>query len=424
MLALLLGAGVSPLVLENASDALVPLGVYAGAGNVSGVASFASTTGADVTIASDYLNGSDGWSGMDSYQAQFYGPWQGKGYQMVFGVPIIPSDNGDAVGTLAGGAAGDYNSYFVTLAQTLVQAGFATAYLRLGWEPNVAGYNWSVANATEAGEYAQFWQQIVTSMRSVTAEDFKFVWEGALAAASWTAQEAWPGGQYVDFVGNDTYDDQYTGECSMSNNNAATSTQAECVWQNSTLPILNTLESFAQSVAKPVVIPEWAVATRPDGSGLGDDPLYVNDMYQWIQNSADNVAWTSYFNFDYSNARYAITDGTFPNSLATFENDFGSGSSAPQPASGSGSSSPSPSTSSPSSGSDSGSPSSSSQSGSSSPSPGGGSSSPVSGSGSGSTPDSPSSSSDDSAPSSSNRAGADPPSNPIAVLLKDTLGMI
>lgn len=37
-------------------------------------------------------------------------------------------------GTLAVGVSGAYNGYFVTLVQTLVAAGDANAYLRLGWE--------------------------------------------------------------------------------------------------------------------------------------------------------------------------------------------------------------------------------------------------------------------------------------------------
>ena len=48
-------------------------------------------------------------------------PGSGSGYTLSLGVPIIPTDSsGIAVGTLAQGATGAFNSYYVTLAQTLV----------------------------------------------------------------------------------------------------------------------------------------------------------------------------------------------------------------------------------------------------------------------------------------------------------------
>ena len=63
------------------------------------------------------------------------GPWSGSNYVLSLGVPILPTNSsGAAVGTLATGATGAYNSYYVTLAQTLVAAGESNAYLRLGWE--------------------------------------------------------------------------------------------------------------------------------------------------------------------------------------------------------------------------------------------------------------------------------------------------
>ena len=75
------------------------------------------------------------WTGPGGSLAWLTDAWAGKGYTLSLGVPIIPTDSsGVAQGTLAAGATGAYNSYFVTLAQTLVAAGEGNSYLRLGWE--------------------------------------------------------------------------------------------------------------------------------------------------------------------------------------------------------------------------------------------------------------------------------------------------
>ena len=301
-------------------------GAFTNIAAVSGIQALAAATGARLSLTTFYLDGSDGWADMDSYQSWLYTPWKGAGYQMVLGVPIIPTSGGTAVGTLAAGAAGSYNSYFVTLAQTLVSAGFGNAILRPGWEFNVPGYAWTVSNPTDAANYAAFYQNIVNSMRTVAGQAFKFVWDGPLGSSggSWTAQQAWPGAADVDYIGNDTYDQTWTPSCGLPFNNTSTTAQAQCVWANGTLPILNEVESFARSVGKPVVFPEWGLSIRPDGHGLGDDPVYIDEMGAWMANAANDVAWASYFDYDQGGG-YAseITDGNFPNALAAFRATFG-----------------------------------------------------------------------------------------------------
>ena len=73
---------------------------------------------------------------------------------------------------------------------------------------------------------------------------------------------------------------------------------------------LNWLAQFAAAHGKPLVIPEMglgpfgqaAVNGAPFvGSGLvtgGDDPLFVNDMFQWI--AQNNVAYVGYWDFQFA----------------------------------------------------------------------------------------------------------------------------
>jgi len=87
---------------------------------------------------------------------------------------------------------------------------------------------------------------------------------------------------------------------------------------------LNWLVAFAQAHHKRIVLREWAVDTRTDGHGLGDDPTFINDMHnRFITN---DMAWSIYFNDDAAdNGRPGIdfnrTD--FPHSLAAYKADFG-----------------------------------------------------------------------------------------------------
>jgi hypothetical protein len=238
-------------------------GVYVGAADPSGVAAFSASTHTDSTIASDYLPSSSGWVGMDGSGGSLSwltGPWQGSGYTLSLGVPIIPTDSsGAAVGSLATGATGAYNSYFVTLAQTLVAAGESNAYLRLGWEFDGGWYAWSATTAAQEASYATYFQQIVTAMRSVAGEHFSFVWNpdvGAFNDAPYNVELAYPGNAYVNVIGLDAYDQSWASPMTPAN-----------AWNETLLPALGDAAAFASAQGKPLAITEWGVAIRGDGHG-------------------------------------------------------------------------------------------------------------------------------------------------------------
>jgi hypothetical protein len=299
-------------------------GAYVGAADPSGIAAFAGATGTQVTIASDYLPASSGWAGMDgsggSLSWLFADGWQGSGYTLSLGVPIIPTDaNNVPVGTLATGATGAYNSYYVTLAQTLIAAGESNAYLRLGWEFDGNWYAWQAQTPAAEANYATYFQQIVTAMRSVPGEAFKFVWNpdaSAFTTAGYSVAAAYPGSAYVDYIGLDAYDQSWATPQTPAN-----------AWSSTTLPALSAAESFASAQGKPIAICEWGVTTRTDGHGLGDDPLYVNNMSAWMKTASNDVAYESYFDENTvpsgGDTNADMTGGSFPNSLAAFTADFG-----------------------------------------------------------------------------------------------------
>lgn len=115
----------------------------------------------------------------------------------------------------------------------------------------------------------------------------------------------------MDFIGTDLYDESWVQPRTPAN---AWAGQLSETWG------LNWLASFAAAHGKPIVFPEWGVAIRSDGHGLGDDPYFVNQFASWI--SSHNVAWTNIFTVD-AVQQDDITDGSFPNALAAFRADFG-----------------------------------------------------------------------------------------------------
>jgi hypothetical protein len=293
-------------------------GVYVGPADEAGVKSFATATNTDVTIASDYLPASNGWTGMDGSNGSLgwlTNAWHNSGYTLSLGVPIIPTNSsGQLQGSLALGASGTYNAYFTTLANTLVAAGEGNAYLRIGWEFDGNWYAWQAQSLTAETNYAAYFRQIVTAMRSVPGAEFKFVWNpdaGAFTKSGYSVTAAYPGSAYVDIIGLDLYDMSW-----------ATPATPENAWTSTYLPELSAAQSFAQSEGKPIALCEWGALIRPAFHGLGDDPYYINNMIEWMQVPSHNVAYESYFNSNTlaagGGANQNLIGGNFPNSLAAF----------------------------------------------------------------------------------------------------------
>ncbi len=316
---------IAPKPPVHAPTPSAAVGVYTGAANPSGAAGFAAATGAHVTMVEDYLP-SGPWSQIDGAGGSLgwmFDAWRGSGYRLVLAVPILDNSGTD---TLAQGAAGAYNQYFVTLAQTLVGSGEPNAILRLGWEFTGSWDSWRVTDTTDAANYAAYFRNIVNAMRSVEGQAFQFIWEGAdpqdgSYPGAYTADDSYPGDAYVDYIGTDTYDQSWNNGCGIPFNNTITAAESNCNWATGGLPSLTRVADFAAAHGKPVVFPEWGLAIRGDGHGMGDDPVFIQQMAAWI--SSHDVAFDIYFNFDVSGQVDAITDGNFPASLATYRSAFG-----------------------------------------------------------------------------------------------------
>jgi peptidoglycan hydrolase-like protein with peptidoglycan-binding domain len=185
--------------------------------------------------------------------------------------------------TLVAAAAGDYNSKFYRLGELLVKDGLSHTIIELGREMNGSWYEWSEQRAppSEPDAYILAWRQIVTTMRSVPGQHFKFLWTAFMTDIS--VAEAWPGSAYVDYIGTDIFD-WYGGSNNDYPRTASGALDHEAKWQQILTAEpggLNWIAAFSQATGKPIVIPEWGLDFHTFGGQ--DDPLFITNMLAWMK---------------------------------------------------------------------------------------------------------------------------------------------
>lgn len=270
-----------------------------------------------VIWAEDFMP-TESWDKLEGEQWQL-GTWKGwiqkqPGRRLILSVPLLPggwAGKGPGTGPSAGvpvslekGATGAYNDYFQNLAKNLVSYNLGDTILRLGWEFNGGWYAWRADTKEKAPHFAAYFRQIVTTMRSVPgAENLKFVWNPAMEPWwPYDPELAWPGDEFVDYVGLDVYDQSWAKDTYPIPKDASPDEIASRqlkVWDklrnNPKAFGLPYWVAFAKTHNKPLTLPEWGVCERSDGHGGGDDPLFIEKMHQFITDPANNVYFECYF---------------------------------------------------------------------------------------------------------------------------------
>ncbi|MDR3649080.1 MAG: hypothetical protein P4L20_08320, partial [Acidimicrobiales bacterium] len=201
--------------------------------------------------------------------------------------------------TLMLGVGALTSSEATAIGQSLVSAGQSDAIIRIMWEQNqdINGWfqDWNQLSFS-AVQYISTFQNIVTTMRAVPGQAFRFMWNpnGGTGneAPGRTWDDTWPGSAYVNYVGVDQYD--YTGYAAN----------------------IETVIAFAQSQGLPAAIPEWGL----NGS---DDPSYINGVASLANNTANNIALQAYFSYDGGSGGINSDITQFPQSETAYIVDFG-----------------------------------------------------------------------------------------------------
>jgi|HubBroStandDraft_1064217.scaffolds.fasta_scaffold23295_1 hypothetical protein len=269
----------------------VPLGVYAGAGSPAAATVFQTDVGTTVPYALDYLDDSS-WTTI-SDPAWFLQRWAGSGFQMIFGVPMLPKTGG----SLAAGARGDYNALYATLAQVLIDNGQASAVLMPGWDPEDTTLPWSATTMAQAEDYVAEFNQIVATMRAVPGARFQFVWDASNSPDAVAPSALYPGDAVVNVIATDAFD------LGIGPVNQRFTDIARVPYG------LNWFARFATHHDKPLMIAKWGVAPTAN-LGAGDDPGFVSDLLSW---SAENHVFAA---VTWDDGTWAITGGAFPHSAS------------------------------------------------------------------------------------------------------------
>lgn len=315
LLTLLLAILAAPVTARAANPAET-LGVYSGS-SADAVGVFESKLGRPVNVVHDAFS-RDTWKGLINID-WFLDQWRPTRYapSVVFTVGMLPNSGG----SLAEGATGAYNEHWRTFAERMVAGGQGSAVVRLGGEFNGDWFRWSIKVRNGGRDYAAYWRQVVDTMRSVDGANFRFDWCPNAGGAyvdgkQLDAETAWPGDKYVDFVGLDLYDQSWApdGDDPVARWNE---------FRNLTNG-LNWHRSFSAAHDKPMTYPEWGLAHREDAYGGGDDPYFIERMYDWIR--TNDVAYHMYFDFSDGTIDSALFGGRFPKASRRFVELFGAGS--------------------------------------------------------------------------------------------------
>ncbi|MEU9591171.1 glycosyl hydrolase [Streptomyces sp. NPDC048193] len=167
--------------------------------------------------------------------------------------------DGEVRQLLRRGAAGEFDHHFRALAERLVRLKVPDTVLVLGWEMNGVTYTHRCGPDPEA--WKKYWNRIVTTMRSVPGQKFRFDFTPSRGrdALPWT--ECYPGDDTVDVIGMDSYD-QPSGMSFDEQVKEPYGLQAHV--------------DFAKAHRKPISYPEWGLFRN------GDNPEYMRRMLEWI----------------------------------------------------------------------------------------------------------------------------------------------
>ncbi|HZV25028.1 MAG TPA: glycosyl hydrolase [Acidothermaceae bacterium] len=289
------------------------LGVYAGPDSkgVAGAARFGALTGVQPGGVLDF-GATDRWSNIAA-PSWLIAPHAASTARFEYSMPMLPDGTHY---TLAACAAGAYNAYWRAAATNLVAHQLPNTIVRPGWEFNGSWYHWAAKDNITG--YVGCFRTIVTTMRSVAGQHFAFDWNPTLGAGAFPAQLAYPGDAYVDYIGVDIYDSSWSRYPTAATGLAAAQAAA---WNDDVNGAdgLAFWSAFARSHAKPMAITEWGLVAMTNGHGGGDDPAFVDHMFDFMTDPANNVAYEHYFNTGSAADDHTLTGATkFPKSVTEY----------------------------------------------------------------------------------------------------------
>lgn len=223
--------------------------------------------GADLRVGHTYLPGNN-WSEIEG-DLDFLDAWarwrnEKTDRMLVLNVPLQERNeagvsDADVRQLVRRGAAGEFDHHFRALAERLVRLKVPDTVLVLGWEMNGVTYTHRCGPDPEA--WKTYWRRIVTTMRSVPGQRFRFDFAPSRGRDSVPWTQCYPGDDTVDIIGMDSYD-QPSGESFDEQVKEPYGLQAQV--------------DFAKAHGKLISYPEWGLFRN------GDNAEYMRRMLAWM----------------------------------------------------------------------------------------------------------------------------------------------
>ncbi|MEU5539629.1 glycosyl hydrolase [Streptomyces sp. NPDC020362] len=223
--------------------------------------------GSEVRVGRTYLPG-DLWSNIEGAPG-FLDSWvqwrRAKADRLlVLNVPMMERNEAhlsdpEVRGLLRRAAAGEFDEHFRALARHLVDLGATDTILVLGWEMN--GITYTHRCGPDPEDWKTYWRRIVTVMRSVPGQKFRFDFAPNRGADAVPWPVCYPGDDVVDIIGMDSYDQPrgITFDQQVSERYG-----------------LQYQVDFARDHDKPTSYPEWGLYRN------GDNVSYMLRMLAWM----------------------------------------------------------------------------------------------------------------------------------------------
>ncbi|MCA9597422.1 MAG: hypothetical protein KC776_29110 [Myxococcales bacterium] len=275
------------------------VGVYVG-NDPAEVTKFEAWLGRDVDGVLGYT-GAASWADFDGSVGWAAGLWAPLDRRVFWSVPLIP-----AGASLASAAAGDYDDHYKQAAQKLAgfRPGDPKLFVRTGWELNGDWFPWAAQGKEQ--DFIGAFQHFVTAFRSVSNR-FVFEWNvnmGNNTSTQMNPETAYPGDQYVDFIGMDFY---WNTQWDPKDPDQAWTSMRDrpygLAWH----------QTFAAAHGKPTTYSEWGIMSDDAGP-------YIANAKKWFDDHA--VVFHTYWD---SNSAFQgkLSGGQYPKAAAAYISAFG-----------------------------------------------------------------------------------------------------
>lgn len=238
------------------------------------------------------------WSEHANSVGWLAGVWENVARDKHWTIPLLVDG-----ATLANGAKGAYNSYYLATARKLIaesEPGTGPIIIRTGEEFNGGWFPWAAAG--KEADFIKTYQNFVNVFRSVSSR-FDFEWNVNIGNLGMDPAKAYPGDAYVDIIGMDFYyNTQWDNPDPLKAWDFNVTRQYGLQW----------LENFADAHNKPTAYSEWGVMSNSAGP-------YIQKANAWFD--SHDVVMEAYWN---SNADFPgkLSDNSKPSAGAAYKAAF------------------------------------------------------------------------------------------------------